>query len=92
MLPRKLPKVDLSFSKNLLLCTSMKVLYEWWKILFYFMLKAFSVLEIFAFLSWLFGYLEKRLDKKAMVSFKYYDVTDWTTNNYNTHIAKYLKK
>ena len=27
-----------------------------------------------------------------MVSFKIYDVTDWTTNNYNTHIAQYLKK
>ena len=24
----------------------------------------------------------KRLDKKAKVYFKYYDVTDWTTNNY----------
>ena len=32
------------------------------------------------------------LDKKAMVNFKIYYVTDWTTNNYNTHIAQYLKK
>ena len=37
---------------------------------FYFMLKALFVLEIFTFLSWLFGYVEKRLDKKAMVNFK----------------------
>ena len=27
-----------------------------------------------------------------MVNFKMYDVTDWTTNNYNTHITQYLKK
>ena len=27
-----------------------------------------------------------------MVNFKIYDVTDWTTNIYNTHIAQYLKK
>ena len=55
---------------------------------FYFMLKALFVLEIFTFLSWLFGYVEKRLDKKAMVNFKIYDVTDWTTNNYNISESK----
>ena len=38
------------------------------------MIKAFFVLEIFIFLSWLFGYVEKRLDKKAMVNFKIYDI------------------
>ena len=59
---------------------------------FYFMLKALFVLEIFTYLSWLFGYVEKGLDKKAIVNFKIYDVTDWTTNNYNTLIAQYLKK
>ena len=59
---------------------------------FYFMLKALFVLEIFTFLSWLFGYVEKRLDKKAMVNFKIYDVKDWTTNNRNTYITQYLKK
>ena len=32
------------------------------KNVFYFMLKALVVLEIFTFLSWLFGYVEKRLD------------------------------
>ena len=45
------------------------------------MLKALFVLDIFTFLSRLFGYLEKRFDKKAMVNFKIYNVTDWTTNN-----------
>ena len=33
---------------------------------------------------WLEKRLEKRLDKKVMVNFKISDVTDWTTNNYNT--------
>ena len=37
---------------------------------FYFILKSLFVLEIFTFLPWLFGYVEKRLDKKAMVNFK----------------------
>ena len=56
------------------------------------MWKALFVLKIFKFLYWLFGYIEKRFDKKAKVNFKIYDVADWTTNNYNTHIAQYLKK
>ena len=60
--------------------------------LFYFMLKARFVLEIFTFLSWLFGYLETRLDEKAMVNFKIYDMADWTTNNYNAYITQYPKK
>ena len=59
---------------------------------FYFMLKVLFVLEILTFLSWLFGYVEKRVDKKAMVIFRIYDVTDWITNNCNTHIAQYFKK
>ena len=53
------------------------------KNVFYFMLKALFVLEIFSFLSWLFGYVEKRFDKKAEVHSKIYDVPDWTINNYN---------
>ena len=40
---------------------------------FYFLLKATYILEIFTFLSWLFGYVEKRLDKKAEVNFIIYD-------------------
>ena len=34
----------------------------------------------------------KRLDKKAKVDFKIYDVTNWTINNCNTDLARYLKK
>ena len=59
---------------------------------FYFMLKALFLAEIFTFLSGPFGYVEKRLDKKAMVNFKMYGFTEWTRNNYNTHIAQYIKK
>ena len=58
------------------------------KNIFYFMLKDLSVLEILKFLFWLFVYVEKRLDKKAKVNFKIYGGTDWTTNNYNTHIVQ----
>ena len=56
------------------------------------MLKALFVLEVFKLLSWLFGYVEKRLGKKPMINFKIYDATDWTTNNYKIYIAQYLKK
>ena len=48
-------------------------------------------LHFYLYLPWLFGHVEKRLDKKVKINFKIYDVTDWTTNNYNTHIAKYLE-
>ena len=40
----------------------------------------------------MFGYVEKLLDIIVTVNFKIYDVTDFKTNNYNTHIAEYLKK
>ena len=50
---------------------------------FYFMLKALFVLEIFT----LFGYVEKRLDKKVDVNLKIYDVIDWATNNYNIYFS-----
>ena len=36
--------------------------------------------------------LGKQFNKKAKVNFKIYDVTNWITNNYNTHIAQYLKR
>ena len=36
---------------------------------FGFMLKAHVVLEIFAFSSWFFGYVEKQLDNKSMYIF-----------------------
>ena len=59
---------------------------------FYFILKALFVLDIFTFLTWTFDYVEKRLDKKVKVNFKFYYFTGWTTINYNTHTAQYLKK
>ena len=54
---------------------------------FYFMLKALFVIEIFKFLSWVFGYVEKQLDKKVKAYSKIYNVTDWSR-----HIAQYLNK
>ena len=48
---------------------------------FYFTSKALFVLKIFKFLSWLFGHVVKRLDKKDKVNFKFYDVTAWLRNN-----------
>ena len=62
------------------------------KSVFYFILKALFVLEIFKCLFCLFGYVKKRLDKKSKVNFKIYHVTDCTTNRYSTYIAQYLKK
>ena len=56
------------------------------------MSKAPFVLEIFTFLCLLFGYVEKRLDKKPMIDLENYDFTDCTTNDFNTHIAQYFKK
>ena len=44
------------------------------------MLITFFVLEIFSFLSGYFGYVGKRLDKKAIINSKIYDVTDWIKN------------
>ena len=49
------------------------------------MLKAHFVLEMLTFLSWLFSYVEKLLDK-AKNNFKIYGVT-----TYNAHIAQYFK-
>ena len=59
---------------------------------FCFILKALLVLEIFAFFSGLFGYVEKWLDKKTRVNFKIYDVTDWTTNSHNRPLLFFLRK
>ena len=51
---------------------------------YYFMLKTRFV-SIFTFLSWSFGYVEKWIDKKALVNFKIYDVLDWIKDNDNTY-------
>ena len=56
------------------------------------MVKALFVLKILTFLTEIFGYVEKRFDEKVLFYFKIYDVIDWATNNYNTHITQYLKK
>ena len=62
------------------------------KTVLYFTWKAFLILKIFKFLSWLFGHVAKPLDKKEKVSFKFHDLTVLLTSNCNTHIAKYLKR
>ena len=46
------------------------------KNVFYFMTKALSILEILIFLSWLFGYEEKRFDEETNVNFKIYGNAD----------------
>ena len=56
----------------------------------YFTLKALFVPEIFTFLSSFLDHAEKRLDKKATDNFKIYDVIEWTTNNDDAHIVRYL--
>ena len=45
-----------------------------------------------AFCPGVFGLVGKQLVKKANVNFKIYEVLNWETNNYNAHIAQYLKK
>ena len=59
---------------------------------FYFNLKALFILKIFKFLSSPFGHVSKQLDSKDKVNFKFYDVTNWLTDNCKTHIAQYRKR
>ena len=59
---------------------------------FHFTLKAPFVLKIFKFLSCVFGLVAKLLDKKDKVDFRFYDVTAWLINDYNTYIPLYLEK
>ena len=50
---------------------------------------------MFKFLSWLFGHVEKRLDKIDQVNFKIYDAIGWEPNNRNEYVywpVLYLKK
>ena len=54
---------------------------------FLFQQKVTFVLNILKFCLDFFGYVEKWLDKKAIINFKLYDVTSWETNKYNLHIA-----
>ena len=37
-------------------------------------------------------YVEKRLNKKVMINFKIYDITDWRINNYKIHIANISRR
>ena len=52
----------------------------------------FSVLTYLQFYLDFFGYIRKRLDKKAKVNFQIYDVTNWNTKNHNRHITRHHKK
>ena len=74
-------------SKKIVYICFSKSLFKTMKNAFYFIVKALFVFERFTCLSWPFGYEEKRLDKEAIDNFKIYDVKEWTTNNYNTHIV-----
>ena len=77
---------SLNFQKHFLICFNENPL-KMRKNTFYFMLKAIFICPTF------FDLVGKRFDKKkAMGNFKTYDITDWTTNNYDTHIAQHLKK
>ena len=59
----------------------------------YVILKALFVLRYSnAFSPDFFCHTGKQLDKKAKINFKIYGVINKGTNNYNTHIAQYLKK
>ena len=60
------------------------------KNVFCFTLNHFLFLSYLNFCPDFFGYVVKRLDKKAKVAFKNYGI-NWQTNNYNTHIAQYLR-
>ena len=54
--------------------------------------KLFSFLKYLQFCPDSFGYMGKRLDKRAKVNLRIHGVTNWKTKNRNKHIAKYLKK
>ena len=59
---------------------------------FHFILRVLFAIEIFTFLSWLFGYVEKRFDKKVKINFKMYEVAAWTINSSNACTVQHLKK
>ena len=59
---------------------------------FYLTLKALFLLEIFTLLAQNFWSCQIRLETKVNLNSQFYDVTDWTTINYNAHIPQYFKK
>ena len=73
-------KIGLPAPKKVALISSNETSLKMMRNAFYLMLKALFVLEIFSFLSCLFGYGVKRLDKQAKVNLKIYVVTDWTAD------------
>ena len=60
--------------------------------LFHLERKALFVIKILKLYHDIFDHTGRRLDTKAKLNFKFYDVIIWETNNCNTHIAQYLKK
>ena len=54
--------------------------------------RLFSVWISLNFCSDIFCHVGKQLDMKKKVNLKIYNITVWETNNYNIHIAQYLKK
>ena len=59
---------------------------------FYFILKAFFLLDVFKrYLFDFFSQVGTRLVKKAKVNIKIYDIIDSETRNYNTNSSQYFK-
>ena len=83
-------KVGLSTFKKVCFISFNQSLVKVVKNAFYLVLKALFVPRIFKFLifRYISGHARKRLDWKAKVNFKIYDVTTSEANNYNTHIAQ----
>ena len=59
---------------------------------FCFILNALFFLKRFKLCLEFFGHVGKLLDKKAKLNFKIYDIINWKTNSYNSHIPQSLKK
>ena len=53
-----------------------------------FTLKALFITEINEFLFSVFSHVRKRLDKKAKVNFKTYDLTKWITNSQSMKLGQ----
>ena len=56
--------------------------------MFFLPLKLFLCLRYFNFCLDFFGHVEERLNKKAKVIFKIYDVIYWEINDLNIYIAQ----
>ena len=58
---------------------------------FYFTLKTLFVFDVFKFLFWFLGHVDKRLVKKAKVDFKIYDITNKQMKYTYSQISQELK-